>query len=319
MTFLSLAKEVLSKAEIPLNYAEIWETAKAMGLDKQIRSEGKTPQHTLRVALTNDIKNRADSPFCIVSKLPTTFWLKEHKDELEKLSDKIQKAQEKAESKSQNNQKQQEAHERDLHPLLVRFVADNFGLKARTIFHEKCTKHIKGKRQWSYPDIVGVKFPFDRATQTLNLLSNINQNECKIYSFELKKSIDFDTLKQYYFQAVSNSSFANEGYLAVLDSIDIEVLGELKRLNTSFGIGVIQLNINALDSAVILPAKQRDLDIETLDMLVVESPCFRDFINDINECIRAKKQNLNYTDNFDEVMSDERLEAHIKEHKLIAE
>ena len=319
MTFLVLAKEVLSKAEIPLNYAEIWDSARAMGLDKQVGSEGKTPQHTLRVALTNDIKNHADSPFCIVSKLPTTFWLKERENELEKLSDKIQKAQEKAESKSQSNQKQQEAHERDLHPLLVRFVADNFGIRARTIFHEKCKKHIKGKRQWSYPDIVGVKFPFDRTAQTLKLLSNINQNECKIYSFELKKSIDFDTLKQYYFQAVSNSSFANEGYLAVLDSIDIEVLGELERLNANFGIGVIQLNVNAVDSAVILPAKQRNLDIETLDMLVVESPCFRGFINDINECIRAKEQSLNCIDNFDEVMEYEKLEAHIKERGIVAE
>lgn len=43
------------------------------------------------------------------------------------------------------------------------------------------------------------------------------------------------------FQAVSNSSWANEGYLVVLQEIDSEVLSELRRLNQSFGIGVIKL------------------------------------------------------------------------------
>lgn len=159
---------------------------------------------------------------------------------------------------------------------------------------------------------MGVRFPFSREIETLDLLANINQSEYKLYSFELKKSIDFSNLKEYYFQAVSNSSFANEGYLVVFEHIDKEVLGELKRLNASFGIGVIQLKADVLDSEVVLPATQRNLDIETLNMLVEESPCFKEFIKDINEHIRAKKQNLDYTkDKFDKILQDEcEVEAH---------
>lgn len=321
MTFLQLAKEILANAKYPLTSKEIWEIAKQKKYNEKVGSKGQTQWDTMRVAIANDIKNRKDSAFCIINQRPTTFWLKSRKNEIniEKLNAEIPKAKSQKES----------FHERDLHPLLVKFLADdeNFGICSKTIYHEKCKKKELGRGRWSYPDIVGVRFPFDRKDKTLNLLSNINQSEYKLYSFELKKSIDFSNLKECYFQALSNSSFANEGYLVVFEYIDKEVLNDLRRLNASFGIGVIQLNVDMLDSAVsvlnseiILPAMQRDLDIETLDMLVDESPDFSDFISDINETIRAKRQKLAYTkDKFDKVLSDDKLEAHIKECGIVAE
>lgn len=80
----------------------------------------------------------------------------------------------------------------------------------------------------------------------------------------------------------------------------------MKRLNASFGLGIIQLDIEELKPKVILPSNQRDIDIETLNMLVKESPDFRDFINDINRHIKAKAGNLGkIADNFDKVFSEE--------------
>ena len=333
MTFLGLAEAVLEKAEYPLGYKEIWERAKVMGLDKQIiKGEWvfKTPpQNIMQIQLYDNIRQKKDnSRFYIVSRRPTTFWLQSRKSESdsEKLNVKIQKAEAQAESKNLKNKKA--FHERKLHPLLVTFLADdeNFGIHAKTIYHEQSTKDENGKKRWNYPDIVGVKFPFHRKEETFNLLSNINQGEYKLYSFELKKSINFDTLKQYYFQAVSNSSWANEGYLVVLDDIDIEVLKELRRLNASFGIGVIQLRVSeidskfgVLDSEVVLQSSQRNLDIETLDMLVEDNPNFKKFIYDINEHIRAKKEGLKCEDEFDEPLDSDKLDTHIREHKIIAE
>lgn len=345
MTFLELAEAVLEKAEYPLGYKEIWEQAKIMGLTNQmVKGEWKfktPPQNIMQIQLHDNIRQKKDnSKFYKASIRPTTFWLQSRKNELdsEKLNAKIQKDEIEAESKSQKNQKQQESHERDLHPLLVKFLFSNesFKIRAKTIYHEKCKKQIRGKSKWNYPDIVGVKFPFDRKPETLNLLSNINQGEYKLYSFELKKSIDFSDLKECYFQAVSNSSWANEGYLVVFDDIDIEVLKELRRLNASFGIGVIQLRVSEIDSKigvleseVILPSAQRNLDIETLDMLVGESPCFEDFINDISKHIGVKQQNIKSAksskdeiyvkDTFDEVLDDDKLDKYIKENKIIAE
>ncbi|MGX2983991.1 HTH domain-containing protein [Helicobacter sp. 23-1048] len=306
MTFLELAEAVLKKAETPLNYKEMWESAKVMGLDKQVNSTGQTPWQTMQALMYVNMRDKADSTkFFIASKRPTTFWLKEREKELSKPNAQVQN------TTTQNieSKKQKETFcERDLHPLLVYFLANDegFSLHSKTIFHERCTRKEQGRSKWNYPDIVGVKFPFSREIETLDLLANINQSEYKLYSFELKKSIDFSNLKEYYFQAVSNSSFANEGYLVVFEYIDKEVLGELKRLNASFGIGVIQLKADVLDSEVVLPATQRNLDIETLNMLVEESPCFKEFIKDINEHIRAKKQNLDYTkDKFDKILKDE--------------
>ena len=311
MTFLELAEVVLAKAEIPLDYKQMWDRARQMGLDKQINSEGKTPWQTMQALMYVNMRDKASSTrFFIASKRPTTFWLKSRTNELENL--KIQKAQTQS---TQSKNQAETFHERELHPLLVKFLYEDesFGLRTKTIYHEKSDKKEQGKNKWNHPDIVGVKFPFGRASETLNLLSNINQSEYKLYSFELKKSIDFSHLKEYYFQAVSNSSWANEGYLVVFEYIDKEVLGELKRLNASFGIGVIQLKNEILDSEVVLPAMQRNLDIETLNMLVEENPNFKDFINDINRHITAKAQNLGeIKDKFDKVIEDNELEAHKK-------
>ena len=155
--------------------------------------------------------------------------------------------------------------------------------------------------------------------ETLNLLQNINQIKYKLYSFELKIRVNFSNLKECYFQAVSNSSWANEGYLVVFD-IDEEIIDELKRLNASFGIGVIQLDIENLKPKVILPSSQRELDIETLNMLVKDSPDFKDFIEDINRHIKAKAGKLgNIADRFDKVFNIEELEKYIKEKHIVKE
>src|SRR5262249_42218166 len=62
----------------------------------------------------------------------------------------------------------------------------------------------------------------------------------RLFSFELKKQVDRINYREYFFQAVSNSSWAHEGYLvtcAVQQQDDL--LSELERLSASFGIGII--------------------------------------------------------------------------------
>lgn len=328
MTFLELAEEVLknNKIKLPLTYKQIWKNAESQKFVQKLGSKGQTPEHTLRVSISGDIREKKEnSKFKKLDTKPTTFWLKERENELpplEILKQKIQEAQE------QEIEKKDKFEERDLHPLLINFLInednndDNFNIRAKTLYHEKCIKSKKGKGIWNYPDIVGVSFPFDNEEmkeETLNLLQNINQIKYKLYSFELKIRVNFSNLKECYFQAVSNSSWANEGYLVVFD-IDEEIIDELKRLNASFGIGVIQLDIENLKPKVILPSSQRELDIETLNMLVKDSPDFKDFIEDINRHIKAKAGKLgNIADRFDKVFNREELEKYIKEKHIVKE
>lgn len=153
--------------------------------------------------------------------------------------------------------------------------------------------------------------------ETITLLENIKQNSYKLFSFELKIALNFSNLKECYFQAVSNSSWANEGYLVVLKEIDSEVLSELRRLNQSFGIGVIKLESNdLLNSKIILSAKEKELDIQTLNMLINKNPNFKEFIDDINKQIKVGKE-AKIQANFDEIKSDEEMEKYLKEKCIL--
>ncbi|WP_432632127.1 hypothetical protein [Brachyspira sp.] len=320
LTAREFIENVLSEATKPLTGKGIYDEGKKKGLE--LDKEGKSADIKIgefKAIMYSNIRNSKNPIFMTASRKPTTFWLKKRENKLppsEQLQQKMQESQEK------EVEEKYKFKERELHPILVSFLNndDNFNIRAKTIYHEKCIKNKKGKGIWNYPDIVGVSFPFDNEEmkeETLNLLQNINQIQYKLYSFELKIIINFSNLKECYFQAVSNSSWANEGYLVVFD-IDEEIIDELKRLNASFGIGVIQLDIEELKPKVILPSSQRELDIETLNMLVKESPDFSKFIEDINRHIKAKAGKLgNITDNFDKVFDNDELEKYIEDKKIV--
>lgn len=209
-------------------------------------------------------------------------------------------------------------HERDLHPLLVKFLNDsnNFKLCCKTIYHEKSKKNQSGKDKWSYPDIVGVYFPYDDyKKQTVDFLKHTNQSNYKLFSFELKTSLNLSNLKESYFQAVSNSSWANEGYLVVFKEINDEVLSELRRLNQSFGIGVLKLERKISDSKILLSAKEKELDIQTLNFLVKQNADFETFIEDINKRINAGVD-TEIKAEFDEVLDDKKLQKYLKEKHI---
>ncbi len=111
---------------------------------------------------------------------------------------------------------------------------------------------------------------------------------------------------------MSNSSWANEGYLAV-KNIDDEVLGELRRLNQSFGIGMIKLESEISNSKILLPAREREIDIPTLNMLVEQSLVdFKPFMIDINTQIEKGLDTPIEMKSFDKVLDDEEMQKYIK-------
>ena len=310
MTFLELAEEVLKQAKYPLDYKQMWESAKNLGLDKKVGSEGKTPEMSLSAQIYVNIRDKSDSKFCIVSKRPTKFWLKARKNELigkeSELEQKIQESQEK-EIKS----KEKGFCEGDLHTLLVNFVANDerFNLYCKTINANTSKNTNKGLNEWIHPDIVGIHFPFeDFDKNTLNLLQNLSNPSYKIYSFELKKFINNANLKECYFQAVSNSSWANEGYLVAFEiKDDDEVQNKLARLNASFGIGVIELKSDEIK----FEAKSKELDIDTLDMLIRKNKDFKEFITNVNKDIQTNDPERIAKAKYDKILGDE-LEKYLK-------
>ncbi|NHA60729.1 HTH domain-containing protein [Helicobacter pylori] len=327
MIYRELAKKVLEQAERPLSVKEIFEKACEMGLDKECK-DGKILPHSLGSQLgEHDISNDKKQFYVANNKKrPFRYWLKSREKEFppQETPDAKEEYDEQSECSDTAEKQKNSFHERNLHPLLVKFLSEdpNFKLRCKTIYHERCKKDKRGKCEWNYPDIVGVYFPYNKyfpyngyKEETLKFLHHTGQKRHKLFSFELKIRINFSNLKESYFQAVSNSTWANEGYLVVFN-IDDEVLNELRRLNQSFGIGVIKLEYEISNSKILLPAKEREIDIQTLNMLIDDSPeDFKPFMANINKQIeKGLDTAVDMGEFFDEVLDDEAMQKHIEEH-----
>jgi len=185
--------------------------------------------------------------------------------------------------------KQKTYEERDLHKLLSSYLK-NTSIYSKTIFHEQ--SNGKDNNQiWTHPDMIGIKFLNLQTKVSQNFLKSINRVDTfKLNSYELKREINNDSeLKKAYFQAVSNSSWANFGYLVAFEFSD-SLIEEMERLNQSFGIGVIELNANPYQSKILLPARYRDLDFKTIDKLCKINKDFEKFIEQTEKLMTAEER-----------------------------
>lgn len=316
MTFLEIAQEILKDSDSALTHRQIWYKAVEKGLDKNLRGNGQTPINSMAAQLSVNVR-KSTSLFVIASRQPIMYWLRS-RGTPPKVKDTIADEIPSEAGAKSTNTKQGRFSERALHPLLVRFIDDEFDAYAKTIFHEESKKSKKGQAKWIHPDIVGVHFPFSDYDQaTLDLSRELKMSRCIIYAFELKIALSFENLKESYFQAVSNSSFANEGYLVIFDEIDPEVLDEIKRLRDSFGIGLIKLDIDPLQSRVIFPAQPRELDLKTIDLLAGKNKKFKEFIINVAKDMNIADKERIAKQHYDEILGEEDLEKYMKKEKIV--
>lgn len=286
MTLKELVIKILRETGTPMSAEEIWNYAIKKDYNSLVNVNGKTPWQTIGAQIYVDMKEKHDSKFIKVGRRPTRFFmngLDEQKD-LDKCSTHINKMD--VEEKIQYS-------ERDLHKILTYYAYNYMRVYTKTIYHEKSKKKDKGANKWLHPDLVGFNFPLsDWDKQVLELSANIGSTPIRIYSFEMKKELDFSNIREAFFQTVSNSSWANESYLVAANiSNDSDFLDELKRLTAAFGIGIIKLDINEPDDcSTIFPARfKTELEWDTVNKLIEENPDFKEFISDINACIKSKK------------------------------
>ncbi|WP_273484600.1 COG2958 family protein [Desulforamulus ruminis] len=284
LTFITLAEKVLKEANKPLTAEEIWEYTTSKGYEKEIQTQGKTPWHTIGARIYLDMRDNPLSPFIKVGSRPRRFFLKS----LVPLENSLLKEL----VKRENVQKKKSYKERDLHPFLVYFVNTYMNIFVKTIHHEKSFKK-SNYNEWLHPDLVGCYFPIDEwEKEVLDFGLTIGSNNVKLFSFEMKSELNFSNLRASFFQTVSNSSWSHEAYLVSVDvSKDEEFLYELKRLSSSFGIGILKLDIEDPDSSEILyPARPKtELDWETVNKLARENPDFKDFLKRISIDISSKE------------------------------
>lgn len=311
-TLIELAEDTIRKAGIPLTDKEIWDKSKEYGFQDKIKSNGKTPWKTIGARIYLDIRDNVNSIFEKTKNRPIKFKLKDMKfTQSTSLIDTV--------SSEETQISENRFSERELHPLLSAYVKNDSHFKCytKTIFHEKSNNDKKGKNKWLHPDMVGVYFPFqDYNESTQTIMRSFNESAIKLFSFEMKIKIDIGHLREYFFQAVSNSSWANEGYLVALEyKKDSELLDEMSRLNNSFGIGFIKLNPKNIEqSEILFPAKiNKTLDWKTINRLVEENPDFKDFIDYINDDNIVCKIKSKY----EKIMKPEEIEDYVIKHNII--
>lgn len=211
-------------------------------------------------------------------------------------------------------------HERSLHKLFCSYLRTR-NIYAKTIFHEKTSNKVDNNQKWVHPDIVGVQFEEFKNDATLSLLKASEPKESvHIYSYELKRRIETDYhLKQYYFQALSNSSWANYGYLVAYE-INEDLDEEMARLNNAFGIGIILMQAN--DAKILYSAKEKALDYKTIEKLNNLNPDFCEFVMKLSKVMNASKDyTADAKNSFERICdkiieSDEELEAYCKDHNI---
>ncbi len=261
---------------------------------------GNTPDRSVSAFIYTALNKGEELPFFKVQEKPTLIALKSTTKEPVLNIEKI------------NTPSTKIAHERDLHPFLTYMAFNNENLKCytKTIFHEESSKSPKGMDRWLYPDMVGVRF-LHAEWSNENLIAfskKFDTLPVKLVSFELKKEISVHNCRECYFQAISNSSWANEGYLVVrhIDTHNPQLMDLLKRLHASFGIGVIDLRTDEDKSAILLNAKYKEkIDYTMAQELSDKNKKFSGFLKSVVDY--DPNHQHRYKDEFNEIKKKEEL------------
>ncbi|GAA8679525.1 COG2958 family protein [Helicobacter pylori] len=303
---IKIIQSVLEIIKEPIKVTEIYYKAKELFEKGEIESMfdygGKTPDRSVNASIYTALNKGEDLPFLKAQEKPVLIALKSASKEPALIVQKSSAPSVKI------------MHERDLRPFLTYMAFHNENLKCctKTIFHEGSLKSPKGMDRWLYPDMVGVRFLHAELSNE-NLIAfskKFDTLPIKLVSFELKKEISVNNCRECYFQAISNSSWANEGYLVGhhIDTHDPELMDLLKRLHASFGIGVIDLRTDEdkSKSAILLNAKYKEkIDYTVALELSEKNKEFSGFLKSVVD-YDPKNQNR-YKDEFNEIKKKEEL------------
>ncbi|GAA8662808.1 COG2958 family protein [Helicobacter pylori] len=301
---IGIIQSVLEIIEEPIKVTEIYHKAKELFEKGEIESMfdygGNTPDQSVSAAIYTALNKGEDLPFLKTQEKPVLIALKSAPKE------PVLNAQKPSIPGTKI------VHERNLHPFLtyMAFFNENLKCYTKTIFHEGSLKSPKGIDRWLYPDMVGVRF-LHAELPNENLIAfskKFDTLPVKLVSFELKKEISVNNCRECYFQAISNSSWANEGYLVGhhIATHDPKLMDLLKRLHASFGIGVIDLRTDEDKSAILLNAKYKEkIDYTVALELSEKNEEFSGFLKSVVD-YDPKNQNR-YKDEFDKIKKKEEL------------
>lgn len=175
----------------------------------------------------------------------------------------------------------------DLYPMLSSFLWSELGLYSKRV-NEKRSSNRNGPNgnKWLYPDVVGMEdLSDDWESEIKDCVKQYAGKKTKLWSFEVKILINRSNVREVFFQAVSNSSWANFAYLVVSEIGDPDTMKELRLLSSLHGVGVIRLNTKELaESEILIPARERiEIDWSNANRLAKENTDFLNYIKLIRQ------------------------------------
>lgn len=175
-------------------------------------------------------------------------------------------------------------YEHDLYPMLMQYLRDESVFSMR--IDEKKSSNSRGSKgnHWLHPDIVGMEdLGADWDREVRDCVHEYFDKRTRLWSFEVKLLLNGSNARESFFQAVSNSSWANFAYLVAKDIEGTDTMKELRLLSAAHGIGLIKLNVeDPSESEVMIPARERAaVDWDMVNRLAKENRDFREFVKRI--------------------------------------
>jgi hypothetical protein len=179
-----------------------------------------------------------------------------------------------------------------LYPILNQYLR-HIGVRSKRI-NEKKSRNSKGAggNKWLHPDLVGLKIKDEKFSRDIKeCLNNFSYNRVEMLSYEVKKTVSLGDVRESFFQAVSNSSWANVGYLVATEIKCDRTFEELSILSALHGIGFILLDKeNPKESKILLPALHKEnVDWRTINRILEENSDFKEYVVNIKEYFQTNR------------------------------
>lgn len=178
--------------------------------------------------------------------------------------------------------------EHDLYPLLGRYLHAEFGLYPKRIDEKRASNRNGPKGNiWLFPDLVAMEdLGAEWHKDIRDCVRHYGDPRCRLWSFEVKLKLSRANVREAWFQTVSNSSWANQGYLVTAEVEGADTMKELRLLAAAHGIGLIVLDVEdpTEGSEIRIPARERgEVDWDACNRLAEENADFRDFIRAVRQ------------------------------------
>jgi uncharacterized protein len=133
--------------------------------------------------------------------------------------------------------------ELDLYPLLATWLLSEFDIRSMRLGESRTAVGAPRGANWNrwlFPDVVGAEdLRNGWHPEIRDFAQRHGAPRCRLWSFEVKLLVNRANIREYYLQAVSNSSWANRGYLVAAEVSSDEITrDELAILAETHGIGI---------------------------------------------------------------------------------